>query len=96
VNILAQDTKLEKAAKVAKQIGDFLVTVDAARQGIKVLGPNPAPLARIKGRYRIQFLLKATSRARLNAALHALVVDCDRRGISPRSMMMDVDPVNLM
>ncbi len=95
-NVLAMDTKLERAAKIAQQIGAFLSGVDGTGQGIKVLGPNPAPLARIKGRYRIQFLLKADSRARLNGLLRALLVDCDRRGIPPRSVMIDVDPVNLM
>lgn len=95
-NVLAQDTKLEQAARVAKQIGTFLAAVDEASQGVRVLGPNPAPLARIEGRYRIQFLIKAASRARLNTLLHALVVDCDRRGIPPRSVIIDVDPVSLM
>ncbi len=95
-NVLAVDTSLERAAKVAKQIGDFLAALEGRDSSLKVLGPAPAPLARIEGRYRIQFLIRATSRARLNAVLRALVVDCDRRGISPRSMMIDVDPVNLM
>ncbi len=95
-NVLAQDTKLERAAQVAKQIANFFAAVDTANQGIKVLGPNPAPLARIEGRYRIQFLVKAASRARLNATLRALLDDCDRRGITPRSVMIDVDPVSIM
>lgn len=95
-NILAVDPKLERAAEVAQQIGAFLSGIDGTGQGIKVLGPNPAPLARIEGRYRIQFLVKADSRARLNGLLRALLVDCDRRGIPPRSVMIDVDPVNLM
>jgi len=95
-NVLAVDTSLERAAKVAKQMGDFLVAVEGRDSSLKVLGPAPAPLARIEGRYRIQFVIRATSRARLNAVLRGLVVDCDRRGISPRSMMIDVDPVNLM
>ncbi len=95
-NVLVQDAKLERAAQVAKQIADFFTTVDTANQGIKVLGPNPAPLARVEGKYRIQFLVKANSRARLNATLRALLDDCGRRGISPRLVIIDVDPVSIM
>ncbi len=95
-NVLAQDTKLERAAGVAKQLADFFAGVDGSSPGIKVLGPNPAPRARIEGRYRIQFLVKATSRARLNEILRGLLDECDRRGIPPRSVMIDVDPVSIM
>ena len=65
-------------------------------QGIRVLGPTPAPLARIEGRYRIQFLVKSQSRARLNRVLRGLLDHCDRLGIKPRSVMIDVDPVSVM
>jgi len=95
-NVVAQDTKLEKAAQVAKQIGDFFTSVEKEFAGLKILGPGPAPLARIEGRFRIQFLIKSTSRSRLNALLHRLVDHCERQGIPPRSVMIDVDPVSVM
>jgi primosomal protein N' (replication factor Y) len=68
----------------------------AEQYGLKVLGPASAPLARIKSRYRIQVLIKAPSRARLNEALKRLEDDCARRGIPPRAVMIDMDPVSLM
>src|SRR5207245_4746060 len=46
-NIVAQDARLERAAEVAKQIGDFLSRFEGPAQGLKILGPSPAPLARI-------------------------------------------------
>ena len=95
-NVVAQDTKLERAAQVAGQMGRFLERADGARRELKILGPSPAPLARIEGRYRIQFLLKASSRARLHEILRRLADDCDRRGIPPRSVVIDVDPVSVM
>jgi primosomal protein N' (replication factor Y) len=95
-NVIAQDTKLEQAARVAKQIGDFFSAVERQSDGLKILGPSPAPLARVEGRYRIQFLLKAVSRARLNAVLRQLVDHCEQQGISPHSVMIDVDPVSIM
>ncbi len=95
-NVIAQDKRLEQAARVAKQIGDFFATLDGTSAAIKVLGPSPAPLARIGGRYRIQFLLKATSRARLNEMLRLLVDHCEQQSIPPQSVMIDMDPVSIM
>jgi primosomal protein N' (replication factor Y) len=95
-NIIAQDTKLEKAARIAKQIGGFLSRVAGTAQGFKVLGPASAPLAKIEGRFRIQFLLKSGSRARLNDVLRRLADECEQRGIPPQSVMIDMDPVKIM
>ncbi len=95
-NIIAQDAKLERAAQVAKQIEDFFAASEKESKTLKVLGPSPAPLARIEGRYRIQFLVKASSRAKLNEVLHRLTGHCDRLGIPPRAVMIDMDPINLM
>ena len=96
VNIILQDEKLERAARVAKLAGEFFAGADTSRLGIRVLGPSPAPLAKIEGRYRIQFLLKAVSRARLNDLLRRLLDEFEQQGISPRSYVLDVDPVNIM
>jgi primosomal protein N' (replication factor Y) len=95
-NVIAQDTQLARAALVAKQIGDFLTPFEGPAQGLKILGPGPAPLARIEGRYRIQFLLKSASRVRLNALLRQLQDHCEEQGIPPRCVMIDMDPVSVM
>jgi primosomal protein N' (replication factor Y) len=95
-NVVVQDAKLERAAQVAGEIGKVLERADGAGNDLKILGPSPAPLARIEGRYRIQFLLKASSRARLSGILRRLADECDRRGIPPRSVVIDVDPVSVM
>ena len=95
-NIIAQDSKLEQASKIARRVEEFFTTAEKESRNLKVLGPSPAPLARIEGRYRIQFLVKAISRARLNEVLHRLADHCDQLGILPRAVMIDMDPVNLM
>jgi primosomal protein N' (replication factor Y) len=95
-NVIAQDAKLEKAVAVAKEMGKFLEREARGSTLFKVLGPNPAPLARIEGRYRIQFLIKSSSRPQLNALLRKLADHCEANGISPRSYVMDMDPFNMM
>jgi primosomal protein N' (replication factor Y) len=95
-NVVAQHEKLERAAQVAKEVGDFFAQVEAQFPGIKILGPGPAPLAKVEQRHRIQFLLKSPSRAPLHALLKQLAGHCERSGIQPRELMTDVDPLNIM
>jgi primosomal protein N' (replication factor Y) (superfamily II helicase) len=94
-NIVAQDVKLERAAEVATELDRFLRRA-ANERSLRILGPHPAPLARIKDRYRIQILVKATSRSYLNALLRNMAAECERHRIPPRSVMIDVDPVSIM
>jgi primosomal protein N' (replication factor Y) (superfamily II helicase) len=95
-NVIAQGSKLEQAAQVAKHVGDFLIPLESTTEGLKILGPTPAPLAKLEGRFRIQFLMKCTSRARLSNILQRLADYTDQQGIPQRSLMIDMDPANIM
>lgn len=94
-NVVAQHEDLDRAASVARLLAETLKRVADPRH-ILIMGPNPAPLARINGRYRIQILLKASSRAYLNQALKQMTEECVRRRIPPRSVVIDVDPASIM
>ncbi|HEY6292770.1 MAG TPA: primosomal protein N' [Terriglobia bacterium] len=61
----------------------------------RVLGPGPAPLARLHGRHRIQFLIKAASRSELNHLLTGLADYCQAEHIAPASFVIDMDPVSV-
>jgi primosomal protein N' (replication factor Y) len=95
-NVIAQGSKLEQAAQVAKHVGDFLIPLEKSTEDLKILGPTPAPLAKLEGRFRIQFLMKCTSRARLSNILQRLADYTDQQGIPQRSLMIDMDPANIM
>ncbi len=95
-NVIAQGAKLEQAAQVAKHVGNFLIPLEEQAEGLKILGPTPAPLAKLEGRFRIQFLMKCTSRARLSSILQRLADYADQQGIPQRSLMIDMDPANIM
>jgi primosomal protein N' (replication factor Y) len=61
---------------------------------VEIFGPSPAPLVKLRGRFRWQLLLKAPERA----ALHRLLARL-RRAYTPPSgirLLIDVDPVDLM
>lgn len=58
-----------------------------------VLGPAPAPLAKLRGEYRVQIFLKGKHRAGMrDAVLAALAAEPDMR----RRVSIDVDPVSIL
>lgn len=63
---------------------------------LMVLGPAPAPMERLGGRYRAQLLIQAERRARLNACLKDLTGFIDSLPEARRTRWsIDVDPVDL-
>ena len=65
----------------------------AAPEGVEVLGPTPAPLARLRNRYRFRFVLRAVDRKPLRDALLAVARASVHRLVR---MAIDVDPVNML
>jgi primosomal protein N' (replication factor Y) len=82
---------------------DTLVRSEAARLArvarkeagtvVEILGPAPAPLTRLRGRFRHRFLLRTTDRARLRVVLLALARTAVDRRVR---MAIDVDPVSML
>jgi primosomal protein N' (replication factor Y) len=93
-NILVQSQKLEEAVAWSGEIGKWFQK--AATEGVRVLGPCTAPIARIKGTYRFHLILKASSRKALNAALRAMLAHADSAGVPRRNLVVDVDALRLM
>ncbi len=93
-NVLIQSQKLEEAVAWSSEIGKWFQK--AAPEGIRVLGPCTAPIARIKGTYRFHMILKASSRKALNAALRAMLAHADAAGVPRRNLVVDVDALRLM
>jgi primosomal protein N' (replication factor Y) len=59
----------------------------------EVLGPTPAPLSRLRGRYRFRFLIRAPERAPVRQAAHAvLALEIDRRV----RVHVDIDPLHML
>jgi primosomal protein N' (replication factor Y) len=60
---------------------------------ITILGPAPAPLSRLQGRYRWQLLLKGENRAELHGLCRQLNTE---REAGPVKLTVDVDPENML
>ncbi len=93
-NVLIQSPKLEEAAGWSATLGKWFQKANS--EGIRILGPCTAPIARIKGVYRFHFILKANSRKVLNVALRGLLAHADESSIPRRNLVVDVDAQRLM
>jgi primosomal protein N' (replication factor Y) len=62
----------------------------------RILGPAPAPFARLRGEHRIQLLVKSRSRKQMRAVIDQAMKDFEERGGDERSVRLEIDPVSMM
>jgi primosomal protein N' (replication factor Y) len=93
-NVLVQSQKLEEAAGGSATLGKWLEK--NVPEGVRVLGPCTAPIARIKGVYRFHMILKSASRKALNEALRGMLAHAAEAGVPRRNVVVDVDALRLM
>jgi primosomal protein N' (replication factor Y) len=92
-NVLVRAEKQEEALRMATQLGYVL---NPPPDGIRVMGPAEAPVARLRSEFRYQILLKAVRRSTLRQALRALRAFAEKEKWRATALVIDVDPVNLM
>ena len=95
INIVVHDKDYDRANRVSAQLGRELRGA-AHVSTLRVLGPASAPLARLRGEHRFQILLKARSRKTAREVLDEAMARCVAAGHNPKSISIEVDPVNLM
>ena len=78
-------------ARVARLLADTAARAVQAGSGVRLLGPAPAPIARIKGRTRWQLLIKGPSHGALAPLAGALERVHEELPRSVR-VVIDVDP----
>ncbi|MDH4317624.1 MAG: primosomal protein N', partial [Desulfobulbaceae bacterium] len=96
INIRLKGSTEQTVGKVAMTVGDFLRKSAGRERKVEVLGPVPAPLAKIKNMYRWQILLKSEFLSLLHALVDHLLAH--QATLCPRSITLgiDVDPENLL
>ena len=92
--IMVLETSRERAARLARGIGDFLDTVRTPR--IRILGPAPAPLEKLNKTYRHQMLVKSAAREPLRRLLGQLRGFLEEKKVGPTRVIIDVDPISLL
>jgi primosomal protein N' (replication factor Y) len=93
-NVVVRDRDLQRVLGWTRALAGYFGHCEA--EGLKVLGPAPAPLARLKREHRFQFLLKSPRRSTLVRALGGCVAFCAAKDIPETAVLVDVDPVSLM
>jgi primosomal protein N' (replication factor Y) len=93
-NVVVRDPKLEAAIRYTRLL-EKVFTAKATAE-VRVLGPAPAPLARLKRDYRFQFLLKAGERRALQAMLRAALEAARASKVPAGAVVVDVDPISLL
>ena len=93
-NVLLRSDKLDLAMRYAGIVESWAKRT--RMEGVRLMGPAAAPLARLKRDYRYHFILKAGSREQLNRTLRALVAKATSEDIPRTSIIVDVDAQSLM
>ncbi len=76
---------------------DGLACIQRKTDGLSVLGPVPAPVARVRGRYRWQLLVKSTDREIARALVGATLERIEgERTSKDLKFEVDVDPVEAL
>ncbi len=93
-NILIQGESLEETSAWANTLGRWFAS--ARLDKVRVLGPAPAPISRLKRIYRFHFILKAERRDTLSRTLRAMLAHAETQSIPRRNLTVDVDAIHLM
>lgn len=91
--ILVQDRDNARARTLSNDVYAFLD--ERRHQGLRILGPAPAPLEKLKRVHRHQMLVKSVTRSHLHKALHELQQYLEEKKVG-RRVLIDIDPVSLM
>jgi primosomal protein N' (replication factor Y) len=93
IAILFRGENLPDVERAALDCGRRLEDAVQPVAGARIQGPAPAPLARIKGVWRYQILLRSPQRAALRKAVEAVMIGKKWKGVD---VAIDVDPINIL
>lgn len=87
-----EDTTRATADKLVAHLAEHRAIASGR---VRVLGPAPAPIARLRGRFRFRVLLRSPDRRALADVAKAAAARIEE-GIAPVRASVDVDPVSML
>jgi primosomal protein N' (replication factor Y) len=93
--LLSRHKDPARALSTAQQLRKALVEANRDH-ACRILGPAPAPFARLRGEHRIQLLVKSRSRKQMRAVIEAAMKSMEESGHDLRSVTLEIDPVSMM
>jgi primosomal protein N' (replication factor Y) len=91
VNVLVKGRTFDEAMQGARTLAASIRTGE--RAGFVLLGPAPAPLARLRGEHRAQFFLKGSHRTAMRDAVRLALEAAPQLA---RRTTVDVDPLSML
>jgi primosomal protein N' (replication factor Y) (superfamily II helicase) len=93
--LLVRHKDVARANAIAHQLRNALVEANRDH-ACRILGPAPAPLARLRGEHRVQLLIKSRSRKQMRAVIDSALQNVEKAGNDSRSVTVEIDPVSMM
>jgi primosomal protein N' (replication factor Y) len=93
--LLTRHKDANRAYEFAQQTKKALVEADANRT-CRVLGPAPAPLARLRAEFRFHVLMKSRSRKQMRAVIDLALKALEDAGHDLRHVSLEIDPISMM
>ena len=93
VNAVVKGRTWVQAMDDAATVVEAMRRATAKEQEVRILGPAPAPLGKLRGEYRVQFLVKSTNRRKMREALQAVL---SAQPDIARRTLVDVDPLSVL
>jgi primosomal protein N' (replication factor Y) len=93
--LLSRHKDPARALSTAQQLRNAMAEANRDR-ACRILGPAPAPFARLRGEHRIQLLVKSRSRKQMRAVIDQALTTMEKAGQDLRSVTLEIDPVSMM
>lgn len=94
-SIMIKHRDLSYASKMANLLRRELDAANKAKQ-VRILGPAPASLSRLKNEFRLQIILKGPGRRAVREILDIALANAEEQGCDLRTANVEIDPVSLM
>jgi primosomal protein N' (replication factor Y) (superfamily II helicase) len=93
--LLSRHKEPARALALAQQLKNALGEANVDHS-CRILGPAPAPFARLRGEHRIQLLVKSRGRKQMRTVINAAMAATEKAGHDLRSVSLEIDPVSMM
>ena len=92
--LLVRSKKMEEALTLSGRLGRYLH--GEVPEGVRLLGPSAAPVARLKADYRFQFIIKAKNRRVLGQLIKRARDFASGDNWPATALVIDVDPLSVL
>ena len=92
--LLVRSKKMEEALALSGRLGRYLH--GEVPEGVRLLGPSAAPVARLKADYRFQFIIKAENRRVLGQLIKCARDFASGDNWPATALVIDVDPLSVL